>query len=251
MINFSNNILKFLFTSGLITVAGILSVACFSEAPANSGGGLPAQPVARQLEPTQPAADQHLSTQPDLELVNDSDDNASTDVQISSEREPADREEMPAQSFTQTNEPTKSNPPADFSDTSEAPAGAGDATTTSEPKTALATAPTDEPTSLPAGNLAEQQATPTPEPIANLHPLKSTKQVEIDFSQFRQMLPRDEIEPIYDPQFVSSDQSSLQAGELVIGVEINGESRAYPVGPLNQREMVNDTVGGIPILVSW
>ena len=37
----------------------------------------------------------------------------------------------------------------------------------------------------------------------------------------------------------------------MIGVAINGESKAYPVGPLNFREMVNDVVGGVPILVSW
>ena len=36
-----------------------------------------------------------------------------------------------------------------------------------------------------------------------------------------------------------------------MGVEINGESKAYPVGPLNYREMVNDVVGGVPVLVTW
>ena len=31
----------------------------------------------------------------------------------------------------------------------------------------------------------------------------------------------------------------------------NGESKAYPVGMLNCREMVIDELGGVPILVSW
>ena len=65
------------------------------------------------------------------------------------------------------------------------------------------------------------------------------------------MIPRDEIAPIYEPKFVSADKSSIPGTELVIGVALNGESRAYPVGPLNIREMVNDVVGGVPILVSW
>ena len=43
----------------------------------------------------------------------------------------------------------------------------------------------------------------------------------------------------------------LDDDDLVLGVEIGGESRAYPVGTLNGREMVNDEVGGVPILVSW
>ncbi len=43
----------------------------------------------------------------------------------------------------------------------------------------------------------------------------------------------------------------LKHQDLVIGVAINGESKAYPVGTLNFREMVNDVVGGVPILVTW
>ena len=34
-------------------------------------------------------------------------------------------------------------------------------------------------------------------------------------------------------------------------VAINGEAKAYAIGPLNGREMVNDTVGGTPVLVTW
>ena len=74
---------------------------------------------------------------------------------------------------------------------------------------------------------------------------------DVDFNQFRQLLPRDAIFPFYEPTFVDADSADLDDGELVIAVEINGESRAYPVGPLNFREMVNDVVGGVPILVSW
>jgi hypothetical protein len=38
---------------------------------------------------------------------------------------------------------------------------------------------------------------------------------------------------------------------MVMGLEINGDARAYPTGMLRAREMVNDEVGGTPVLVSW
>ena len=64
-------------------------------------------------------------------------------------------------------------------------------------------------------------------------------------------LPRDAIRPLYQPRFIPGKPASLDPGELVIGVEINGESKAYPVGPLSWKEMVNDEVGGVPVLVTW
>jgi hypothetical protein len=77
------------------------------------------------------------------------------------------------------------------------------------------------------------------------------RDVIVEPGQFRQLLIRDAIAPIYDPQFTEADLANLDSKELVIGVAINGESKAYPVGPLNRREMVNDVVGGVPILVTW
>lgn len=66
-----------------------------------------------------------------------------------------------------------------------------------------------------------------------------------------QLLNRDDIAPIYEPEFVPADQSSYSDSELVMGVEIGGEAKAYPIGLLNRREMVNDEMGGIPYLVTW
>ncbi len=66
-----------------------------------------------------------------------------------------------------------------------------------------------------------------------------------------QLLPRDGIRPIYDPQFTSAEDTNYSPDELVMGVEINGDARAYSVGILRSREMVDDTVGGVPILVTW
>ena len=68
---------------------------------------------------------------------------------------------------------------------------------------------------------------------------------------FRQLLGRDDIAPVYSPRFVRARLSGLPREELVIGVSIAGDARAYPVRYLRWREMVNDEVGGVPVLVSW
>lgn len=68
---------------------------------------------------------------------------------------------------------------------------------------------------------------------------------------FRQLLPRDAIRPVYDPQFVPADQVGWHAETDVIGVTIDGEAKAYPVSFLNGRELVVDELGNLPILVSW
>ena len=67
----------------------------------------------------------------------------------------------------------------------------------------------------------------------------------------RQLLPRDGILPVYNPHFVSAGESNYRDDELVMGLEINGDARAYSVGMLRSREMVNDEVGGTPVLVTW
>jgi len=68
---------------------------------------------------------------------------------------------------------------------------------------------------------------------------------------YRQLLARDRIAPIYDPTFVAAVASDWPDDALVIGLEIDGEAKAYPVSYLNSREMVIDSVAGIPVLVTW
>jgi hypothetical protein len=57
---------------------------------------------------------------------------------------------------------------------------------------------------------------------------------------WNQLLMRDGIAPIYEPEFVPASEAGYDDDELVMGVAIDGEARAYPVGLLNGREMVND-----------
>lgn len=67
------------------------------------------------------------------------------------------------------------------------------------------------------------------------------------------LLPPDAIPAIDDPQFYDVIGAELEydPSELVLGVEVDGEARAYPVGLLAQHEIVNDTVGGQPIAVTY
>ena len=59
--------------------------------------------------------------------------------------------------------------------------------------------------------------------------------------------------PIYNPSFLDADEvgNRMRADEYVIGVSINGDSRAYSVVHLYWKEVVRDTVGGTPIVVTW
>ncbi len=66
-----------------------------------------------------------------------------------------------------------------------------------------------------------------------------------------QLIPRDGIRPVYDPEFQPASQAPLVDEELVIGVAVDGEAKAYPISVLRFREMVNDRLAGIPTLVTW
>ena len=59
--------------------------------------------------------------------------------------------------------------------------------------------------------------------------------------------------PLVDPKFVKASEAEghLAPGDLVIGLSINGDHRAYPISYLDGREVVNDTVGGAAVAVTW
>ncbi len=67
------------------------------------------------------------------------------------------------------------------------------------------------------------------------------------------LLPKDAIPSIDSPRFynISEADAEYAPDEVVIGVEINGDARAYSVGMLSRHEIVNDEVGGRPIAVTW
>lgn len=67
------------------------------------------------------------------------------------------------------------------------------------------------------------------------------------------LLPRDAIAAIDDPRFVALEEANetYSDDELILGVEFNGDARAYSVPLLSSHEIVNDTVGGVKIAVTW
>ena len=63
---------------------------------------------------------------------------------------------------------------------------------------------------------------------------------------------RDSIPPIDKPKFIAAaDAGRIGPFEPVISIAIGGDARAYPLRILLWHEIVNDTVGGVPILVSY
>ena len=63
--------------------------------------------------------------------------------------------------------------------------------------------------------------------------------------------PKDGIPSIDIPQFDTADITPFDRDEWVVGIEVNGEAKAYPYGILNWHEIVNDTVGGVNVAVSY
>ncbi len=69
--------------------------------------------------------------------------------------------------------------------------------------------------------------------------------------EIKYVLPRDVIPAIKNPEFVPADEAGLDDNEPVVGVTINGESRAYSVYLLNHHEIVNDKIGDNIFAVTW
>jgi len=63
--------------------------------------------------------------------------------------------------------------------------------------------------------------------------------------------PKDGIPSIDEPKFVPQRDAKLSPTEPVVGLTVNGESRAYPLQVLTWHEIVNDTIGGVPVTVTY
>jgi hypothetical protein len=48
-----------------------------------------------------------------------------------------------------------------------------------------------------------------------------------------------------------ADQNTVNPARLVVGIEVNGDARAYPIQFIGYHHQVRDTVGGTPVLVSF
>ncbi len=75
----------------------------------------------------------------------------------------------------------------------------------------------------------------------------------VDFSEIMSGgPPKDGIPPIDQPQFKPQAKvKDLGEHEPVVSIALNGDARAYPIGVLIWHEIVNDTVGGVPVTVTF
>ena len=87
----------------------------------------------------------------------------------------------------------------------------------------------------------------------DLDPLPWTPVAVIDDDPVVRGMPRDGIPAIDEPRFLTGRRAAetMQDDEMVIGIEINGEARAYSIWQLNTHEVVNDRIGDLPIVVTW
>ena len=122
------------------------------------------------------------------------------------------------------------------------------ATSSPTPTSTSQATPTPEPTRTP-------WSTPTLVPTPTQFPLTETGKVTRDelIARMQPAVVRDAIPAILQPQFVAPEAvpPEFRDVELVLGLSMNGESKAYPLDVLSHHEAVNDVVGGVPVVVTW
>ena len=118
--------------------------------------------------------------------------------------------------------------------------------------------PTDTDTATPGLEATPEPAT-DPAPGADVRGTSADAgaltdvDLPLDDSQLRRGAATDAIPAITDPVFGedwSDADASLEGDSRVIGVEVEGNARAYPLAILNWHEIVNDSFGG-PLLVTF
>jgi hypothetical protein len=57
--------------------------------------------------------------------------------------------------------------------------------------------------------------------------------------------------PLDRPAFAAAPETKLDADEKVITVAIGGAARAYPVRSMSYHHIVNDELGGVPIVATY
>jgi hypothetical protein len=113
-------------------------------------------------------------------------------------------------------------------------------------------APTEQPTASPEA--AEPEPTDTPSPTSTATDALPTEEAASNEEyKIVTLLPKDAIPAIDEPEFygILDAEREYHPQELVMGVEVDGEARAYSVALLSRHEIVNDTVGGHPISITW
>ena len=150
----------------------------------------------------------------------------------------------PSATATVADAPT---PTAEATATASASAAA-DVSSTSVATTAT-NAPAPTAAAMATASASARASSQTPSDDGDIRTLAT----EDDELEIVTLLGFDAIRAILEPEFVDAAQADewLDDDVPVIGVSINGDSRAYTVPMLSVHEIVNDVVGGEPIAVTW
>ena len=63
---------------------------------------------------------------------------------------------------------------------------------------------------------------------------------------------KDGIPALTNPKLLPAREAGYLTGdELVFGVSINGDARAYPLRILDWHDMFNDVIGGLPLSLAY
>jgi hypothetical protein len=57
--------------------------------------------------------------------------------------------------------------------------------------------------------------------------------------------------PIAGAQFIAQSERKLDAKEMIMAVDFGADSRAYPISQMAYHHVLNDVVGGVPIVVTY
>ena len=114
-----------------------------------------------------------------------------------------------------------------------------------------AASPTLTPT--PPGREFEDDEVDTARSLERNFPKIDLSRRAVSLAEIRSVIPRDAIPAIDEPRFLGLDEASewLAPEAPVIAFERNGEARAYPLEILTWHEIVNDVVGGEPVIVTY
>ena len=57
--------------------------------------------------------------------------------------------------------------------------------------------------------------------------------------------------PIENAQFESASASKLGSGEMILAVRFGADARAYPISQMAYHHVLNDVVGGVPVVATY
>ena len=187
--------------------------------------------------------------------------------------DPAPTDEATSQPPTATtasteNEAATSEPQATSQPDTASPAATGQATAAATSTATATSSATSSPTTAPTDDTAASTSGPAPmvEPDPDYEEALASAQFrtsvwETDFSlhtvPYDEFLSggvgRDGIPPLDEPTFDSIEDTDrwLEDVQPVVALEINGQARAYPLAILTWHEIANDTLGGVPVSVTF